>query len=130
VQEGFSITMKGSEIQAHVHQMVARFEEEARRLEDQITKERQEAHAAIDKQLSDQAPRSMRGPQPCSGLGTEQLVQQRLTLLEAVRKHVALASHIEPDEVFRLKRDDILFLRLTDAGFGPSVASLPAIIGA
>lgn len=127
MQDGFSITMKGSEIQAHVSRMVTRFEEEARRLEDQIAREREEAHAAIDKQYSDKAPHSMRGPQPC--LGTDQLVQQRLTLLEAARKHAQLASHIEPDETFRLKREDIVFLRLTDGGYGPLVGNIPAIVG-
>ena len=127
MQDGFSITMKGSEIQAHVTRMVTRFEEEARRLDEQINRERAEAHAAIDKQYSEKSPHSMRGPQPC--LGTDQLVQQRLTLLEAARKHAQLASHVEPEETFRLKRDDIVFLRLTDGGYGPSVSSIPAIVG-
>jgi hypothetical protein len=115
MQDGFSIVVKGSEIQAHVRGMVQTFERAAQQCEEEIEKAKAEAHEEVDRQYAAVERRRGGGPsQVCAPVA--EIVTRRKMLLDAARRHVLLADRIEPDETFRLKREDILFLRLLDDG--------------
>lgn len=119
MQEGFSIVMKGSEIQAHIRNMVQTFEREAQKCEEEIGKAKLEAHEQVDR-MYDEAGKQRRGPgQVCTPV--EDWAAKRKMLLDAARRHVMLAERIEPEEIFRLKREDILYLRLLDDGMDAQV---------
>ncbi len=119
MQDGFCIVMKGSEIQAHVRGMAQSFEREAQKCEEEIGKAKTEAHEQVDR-MYDEAGKQRRGPgQVCTPV--EDFVARRKMLLDAARRHVMLADRIETDEVFRLKREDILYLRLLDDGLDQQI---------
>jgi len=119
--QGFHITMKGSEIQAHIKEMVSEFETQANFIEKKVAEARAKAHEEVDREPEQRVSRQ---PIPC-GPTLTQIVEegalQRKELLHLARKHQLLIDHIDAEETFVLSREDMMFLRL--------VGGHPALVG-